>query len=58
LVDADTEGRIGMNSNKLDFVRRQLSARVHGNVPIRVRLRTYLEFSRRIDTGLSELVDR
>lgn len=45
-----------MKTQKRDFARAVLIARDHWDVPVRVRLRPYLCFIRRLDGELEQLV--
>jgi hypothetical protein len=47
-----------MNNQKLIVVDRVLIGRDHWDVPVRVDLRSYLRFSRRLDLQLRRLVVR
>ena len=47
-----------MKSEKLDFAHAVAIARDHWDVPVRVRWRPYLRFSRRLDDELRKLVAR
>ena len=47
-----------MKSEKLGFARAVMIARDHWDVPVRVRLREYLQFCRRLDGQLKDLVAR
>ena len=47
-----------MKSEKLDFSRAVLVARDNWEVPVRVRLRRFVRFNRRMDHQLSKLVAR
>ncbi len=54
----DAGGRIPMKIAKLDIARAVLIARSHWDVPVLVRLRPYVQFSRRLDGQLQQLVAR
>jgi len=47
-----------MKSDKMSYLRRVLIARVHQEPPLRVRLRSYTEFSDWLDIELIKLVAR
>jgi hypothetical protein len=47
-----------MRAEKKDIARALLIARDHWDVPVRVRLRPYVEFVRRLDGELETLVAR
>ena len=47
-----------MRSEKQDFARAVLIDREHWDVPVRVRLRPYVQFSRRLNDELEKLVTR
>lgn len=47
-----------MKRQKLDFARAVLIGRQHWDVPVRVRLRPYVQFSRRMEDELEKLVAR
>jgi len=47
-----------MNSEKMDLARQVTIARHHWDVPVRVGLRPYVEFSRRMECELGKLVDK
>jgi len=47
-----------MKSDKMSYVRRVLIARVHQEPPLRVRLRSYTQFSDWLDVELIKLVAR
>ena len=47
-----------MNSQKQDVARALMIARDYWDVPLKVRLRPYVKFIRRLDDDLEELVAR